>query len=90
MRSLSLSGLLFSVRNRLSFGTDVRRKFYSDLASILRTDSSMSPVQIRTAIDEFRRLPSAPRTALREISAGLDGGSTFHSRSGTWLRRAKS
>ncbi|AKS22857.1 MAG: putative type IV pilus biosynthesis protein [Leptospirillum sp. Group II 'C75'] len=77
MRSLSLSGLLFSVRNRLSFGTDVRRKFYSDLASILRTDSSMSPVQIRTAIDEFRRLPSAPRTALREISAGLGRGLDF-------------
>lgn len=77
MRSLSLSALLFSFRNRLSFRTDVRRKFYSDLASILRTDSSMSPVQIRTAIDEFRKLPSAPKAALREISAGLGRGLDF-------------
>ncbi|MGL3709434.1 type II secretion system F family protein [Leptospirillum ferriphilum] len=77
MRSLSLSGLLFFWKKRVSFGPGIRRKFYSDLASILRTDSSMSPVQIRTAIDEFRRLPSAPRGALREISAGLGRGLDF-------------
>lgn len=79
MKSLSLSDKIFSWKKRLSFGPAVRRKFYSDLASILRTDSSMSPVQIRTAIDEFRRLPSAPRDALREISAGLGRGLDFSS-----------
>ena len=77
MRSLSLSGLLFFWKKRFSFGSEGRRKFYSDLASILRTDSSMSPVQIRTAIDEFRKLPSAPKAALREISAGLGRGLDF-------------
>ncbi|EIJ76193.1 MAG: Putative type IV pilus biosynthesis protein [Leptospirillum sp. Group II 'C75'] len=77
MRGFSLPGIFFSWKNRFSFGPDVRRKFYSDLASILRTDSSMSPVQIRLAIDEFRRLPSAPKVALREISAGLGRGLDF-------------
>ena len=77
MKRFSSFGSLHSLKKRLSFGADVRRKFYSDLASILRTDSSMSPVQIRVAIDEFRRLPSAPTAALREISAGLSRGLDF-------------
>ncbi|OOH76345.1 hypothetical protein BOX30_10645 [Leptospirillum ferriphilum] len=77
MSQMSLTGFFFSWKKKLSFGADVRRKFYSDLASILRTDGSMSPVQIRTAIDEFRKLPSAPKAALREISAGLGRGLDF-------------
>lgn len=77
MRFPSLSGLRVSFRNRLSFGPNVRRKFYSDLASILRSDASTAPVQIRMAVDEFRKLPSAPKAALREISAGLGRGLDF-------------
>ncbi len=74
---IALSGLIHSWKKRVFFGPEVRRKFYSDLASILRSDASMSPVQIRTAIDEFRKLPSAPKAALREISAGMNRGLDF-------------
>ena len=77
MRGTNVTGFLFSLKKKLSFPATVRRKFYADLASILRTDGTMSPVQIRTAIDEFRRLPSAPKAALREISAGLGRGLDF-------------
>lgn len=73
----SVPGFLLSLKKKLSFSPEVRRKFYSDLASILRTDGTMSPVQIRTAIDEFRRLPGAPKAALREISSGLGRGLDF-------------
>ncbi|EQD27223.1 type IV pilus biosynthesis protein, partial [mine drainage metagenome] len=77
MKNISLSGTLLSLKKRLSFGPGVRRKFYSDLASILRTDSQAAPVQIRVAIDEFKKLPSAPKTALSEIGAGLGRGLDF-------------
>ncbi len=77
MRKISSAGLFHSFRKRLSFGPGTRRKFYADLASILRSDSSTAPVQIRVAIDEFKKLPSAPKGALREISAGMGRGLDF-------------
>ena len=77
MKKISLSGNLHAFKKRLSFGPGIRRKFYADLASILRTDSSMSPVQIRVAIEEFKKLPSAPKAALAEIGTGLGRGLDF-------------
>ena len=77
MKTNSLSGTFHSLKKRLSFGPGVRRKFYSDLASILRTDSTSSPVQIRVALDEFKKLPGAPKAALLEIGAGLGRGLDF-------------
>ena len=77
MKRISVAGYLHSLKKRLSFGPGVRRKFYSDLASILRTDTGAAPVQIRVAIDEFKKLPSAPKAALAEIGAGLGRGLDF-------------
>lgn len=77
MKIMAVSGSLHSLKKRLLFGPGVRRKFYSDLASILRTDGANAPVQIRVAIDEFKKLPSAPKAALFEISAGLGRGLDF-------------
>jgi len=77
VKTNSRTGAFHSLKKKLSFGPGVRRKFYSDLASILRTDSSMSPVQIRVAIDEFKKLPGAPKAALSEIGAGLGRGLDF-------------
>ncbi len=77
MNPISVSGHLHLLKKRLSFGPGVRRKFYADLASILRTDSSTAPVQIRVAIEEFKKLPGAPKPALSEIGAGLGRGLDF-------------
>jgi type II secretory pathway component PulF len=77
MGRIGLRGILFSLGKRRGFDAPSRRRFYSDLSSILRTESSTAPVQIRAAIEEFRKIPGAPVSALKEIVMGMERGLDF-------------